>query len=1218
MIKTELRFITNTSSPVSLYGMEGLDSIKGGVYNPSFQYYSFGWSGDTISMGGNYPSLYNDGTVQHIPLIQGWSWIDGWMVSQTGSTEQIYQPLDGINAGEYYKVTFNVKDVPNGESITPILFGNSGTTVTSDGQYTQIISIDVVSGNTISFLPSLNFTGGISNINVSATNSKYQSIDLYDDEAINLTFQIQTDISNKAAAYSKTLKVPGTQNNNYIFNSLFEESVFISLSDIYSGGTIFLNRKIPAGIFCDSVELVTGYFEVTRVDVNDKKIEYEGTFYSNVKSIADVIGDYEITGNEDPTKDIDFSQYNHTFNFDSISGSWPTTAPTWNGSTYYVQGTKVSYNSVVYICINSCNNLIPPNYPAFWKRINFYNDGVGYYYPMIDYANVTSGNEYRIEQFKPSIYIKELWDKIFSKAGYSYTSNFLASSLFKNLVIPQGNTRKTATFFLENTKFDVGLTNNQDIGYYLSKTGSNVWTTPATQVNYDKTDGVFSNPNGTYSVGLHLWQNTGGTGTYDFTSTVQYSIQYTTLDGTQWCYGVNTNSHINVTLNIVRQRNGVNYTIGSYVDAVYPINNNWPSGAWFVPSRSFTISALSQTCLHNDKYFVNVLYAGAPFYAYKTGSQNTTQNPGNMNFRMNNYYTSGITYNEFKLTPTNDPTNYYSDGNIVYVNDCLPDKMKQLEFLTSVSNKFSLMFTEDKSNTNNLIIEPYDNFYYTGNTYLDWGNKIDLSKEKWIDRIPYLVDLDLSFPLNNDDNDLELKYYHDATKTNFGSKLVKNPYYSTDVSVVDDKFSSTMLEYYGSTHLITSRIYGQQDTYNGMPTDVDYNTRFLYRNFITTGNTTGFTFEQINISTLATGATTGTTVIGSFSGCYPYAGFMDSPYYPTLDLNYGIARYYHTNFLTSNNLAWVYWRNKISQYMNPNSKMITIYLRLTPTDIALLDFRQKIILYNKVYKLNKIIEWTPNGNSCKVELIQDSVLDVNAYLTNTVWTPGSGGGSVSGGVGDVISDSIILSPPNSMQIFDGLPTGVITDANYFSGYTWIDENNYVAPNSNSLVIGKGNIINGSNSIIQGNFNTVLSDNVLLFNSSNNYIETGLTNVVLIGVNDQTITENNTVYINNISNKVTWVTETGYTLSYIDANTTIVYNSDTDSIYFWIPEIDSALPIGTKVTFIQYGVGQILWSWDTVTVISLNNNSATAGQGAQVTLEKIDTTSYCLYGDLAAI
>lgn len=1212
MIKTEIKYIYKSSNPISLNGAIGGGGEIGtdnGITNSSFLYYTMGWSGDSTSTSDViYPSIYNDGTLQSINIIDGWNWYNGSMYSQTGSTNRLYQELSDVIDEQYYSLTFNVKNMTSG-GITPWLCGNSGTTITQDGQYTQIILVSGITDNFLSFTSDGIADGGLSNITLNATGNLYKSIDLYDDDSFNLTLQIQTDISNKAATYSKTLTVPGTAYNNLLFGNLFEESTFIDSGNVgntfWSGTTaIFLNKKIQVGIYVDTIELMTGILEITRVLVNDRKYEYECTFYTEMKTFADILGTYNLWGNEDPSKDISFDEYNHSLILDNIVGSWTTSSTS-----------------------------------------------KGYYYPIIDYGNNNKGNNYFVEMFKPAIYVKELWDKIFTKAGFTYTSTFLNSPFFKSLIIPQGNKARETDITREETKFHVGMNYSQVITYYQPH--AKITSSPQTKIGFNLTSpNPFYNFNNSYSVPNYSW-SVNSVGSYNLSTSLNYWVYLTPTIFSDWKTGDNQDCTVWIDTWIYKK-----YYTGPEVQVGHSRNEHHISyscitgEAVIVNNGNILVVVDNETAQDGWQYYVKAaVSSNGMFSSCADYSENV-----NLHLVID-FYQTGMTIDTFFDLKAATNENYYLYGQYIYVNDCMPD-MTQIDFIKSICNKFSLMFVEDRTNYKTFIIEPYSSFYYRqwydlydslkvyyygdyctylGVNYvyinsiptsetggrgkpnvtplyfqvvqtinnLDWSDKVDLSKEKWIDRIPTLIDKNLSLNFADDTNDYNLKLYSDTIKTNFGNDLIVNPYYNNDVVKVDDKFSSTFMGYYGETSIICPKIYGDNDVNAIRPQDFDYTPRVLYRSNLSSPNTT------LNICRVRwINNTSGITILNTLHGYYPYAGIWDDPYKPTIELNYGVPDYIYPT-TTSNNIGWVYWREKVAQYMNPNSKMVTAYIKLTPTDIATIDFRRRVIINNNLYHINRIIEWLPGGDSCKVELYQEANLNAQSYWTPQSWQVKSLGSGIGGIKAIATNPPSLILPPDTPSIFP--PTGIT------SGFTITDYNNYVS--GNNLVIGAGNVINSSGSIIQGSYNQVNSDNVILLNSSNVIIETGLTNIMIIGATGGTITESNTTIITNLVNKIKWITDvdlilSGYTIMTEDSNSTIVYNSNVMSAYF---NISSGITFstGTKIYFIQYASGGIFFIADPgLNLFALNSYFLSSGSGAQCTLEKLSDTDWVLYGDLA--
>jgi hypothetical protein len=96
-------------------------------------------------------------------------------------------------------------------------------------------------------------------------NGKQEFIELYDNENITMSvsFAEIQDITKKNSAFTKEFKVPGSKNNNYIFNYFFDIN------------TVALDwnpkKKFEADLLYDGYELYNGYVRLNSVTID--KIE---------------------------------------------------------------------------------------------------------------------------------------------------------------------------------------------------------------------------------------------------------------------------------------------------------------------------------------------------------------------------------------------------------------------------------------------------------------------------------------------------------------------------------------------------------------------------------------------------------------------------------------------------------------------------------------------------------------------------------------------------------------------------------------------------------------------------------------------------------------------------------------------------------------------------------------------------------------------------------
>ena len=161
----------------------------------------------------------------------------------------------------------------------------------------------------------------------------------------------------------------------------------------------------------------------------------------------------------------------------------------------------------------------------------------------------------------------------------------------------------------------------------------------------------------------------------------------------------------------------------------------------------------------------------------------------------------------------------------------------------------------------------------------------------------------------------------------------------------------------------------------------------------------------------------------------------------------------------------------------------------------------------------------------------------------------------------------------------------------------MDTKNYYSQSAYGIILGKGNVISGDDFFIKGDFNSVNSENVTLINSNNNYIESGLSNgVILINTNGQIITDSGkTVYINGIS-----LTSSGMTGSSGTSGTSGVDGtSELLTTTITLSDNDLKNIAGQQVTLIPLTTGQYV---DIISIIVTNYNQSGYTGGADILIQ----------------
>ncbi len=219
-------------------------------------------------------------------------------------------------------------------------------------------------------------------------------LDIY--EGINYPFNYAIgdvrDITKRNIDFSKTIKLPATKNNNKFFEYFFNVNV--------QSGSFDVNQKEFIRVEENGNIVFEGFLQLLSVTLQDGFNYYEGVVFSSFRNILDIVQDLDLD-------DLDFSEYNHPYEFETFEASVLTTRKNYkyfdNGGT--LQSTELGY---------------------------------GYTYPDISYNGKFPNKALRVNMF-PAFFVNEYIEKIFLLAGYKIESKFFETEYFKSLILPFTN-----------------------------------------------------------------------------------------------------------------------------------------------------------------------------------------------------------------------------------------------------------------------------------------------------------------------------------------------------------------------------------------------------------------------------------------------------------------------------------------------------------------------------------------------------------------------------------------------------------------------------------------------------------------------------------------------------------------------------------------------------------------------------------------------------------
>ena len=728
------------------------------------------------------------------------------------------------------------------------------------------------------------------------------TLDIREDVKFPLNFSIGDirDISKRTGTFSKTIIAPGTKNNHELLGHYYDVNI---QSGTFNINTITKCQVIQNGVpvLEDALIQLTGVIKKQNTNAYEDEVNYELLIKDSKVEFFTQIANKELT-------DLDFSDLNHTLDSAFIVSSFS--------------------NSVA--------------------------DGYKYILPYSD------DNTYRLNEFKPAIYAKTYFDRIFSNAGFSYTWNGLQDAKFDKLLIPYNGDVEQAN--VDSYKV---LANNTWTTSYVSPIGQNPtfyevidsWTEVLDSAgSFDPITGVYTAP---------LYTDTTQGQYYNFKLSYTAEIN---LDNTSGGNAYSILSFYNQGQSVDRYyylrfrliKNGTT-VVGQYIHSgvLFDATNPLPNGLNTIGTISQVVNIpTSQNILPTDTIEVEV---GLGFLAAGVSFWRDAAAPSIGNLVQVNHEVD-VTSLQLDILPNNAPNLY---NGVVAVGGYVPSKIKQSDFVKSIFQMFNLYVEIDENQPNNLILEHRDNYYDNG-AVKDWTYKLAKDREQNLQFLPEVTSKKLRLTYKAD-KDSPNTIFTDITNEIYGQiEYTFDNEYVRDTDVKELVFSPTP---------VVRTVF---DAY--VPNIAGAAPKINIRVLLDGGNLTCLPYDIYDVEfPLTPSLNIGTTGITT----YPAVGHFDNPLLPTYDINFGTCDYYYyaPSTLTNNNLYNLYWRRTINQ-INVG-KMLTAYFDLNELDIQSLRLNDKIRIDNSWWNINKVIDYDANGTSLtKVELISvDSEIELVPFQT---------------------------------------------------------------------------------------------------------------------------------------------------------------------------------------------------------------------------------------------
>lgn len=562
-------------------------------------------------------------------------------------------------------------------------------------------------------------------------------------------------------------------------------------------------------------------------------------------------------------------------------------------------------------------------------------------------------NNINVRQLKPAIYAKTYFDRIFSNAGFTYTWAGLQAARFDKLLIPYNGDENQIDWDDYKVKASNALTTT-----YAQPTNGNFINFQETLTGWTEeldAQGIFNPTTGQYTAPTDT--DPAASQGYEFNITIQYNLklentsaspvapyQYLTSAGvyvldprtfTPYISALNASglgTHANLTpVTISTFIPSGTTTLGSYANAVITS----PTGYISTSDILTMVAGVKSNWLSN-------------FTRWRTAAGVAARVDVDLE----------ILDIQVEITPN---SNTQPIGGFVTMNEYVPQKIKQSDFVKSIFTMYNLFADVDPEQPNNIILTHRDEYYDNG-AEKDWTKKLAKDREQTLAFLPDVTNKRLILTYKQD-TDSANKLYFDTTREVYGQlEYIFNSEYVKDIDTKELIFSPTPIA---------------KTTFNAIVPMIDGQAPKTGLRILYDGGARVCGFYN-----LIDGGLTGTYNVNT----YPAITHFDDAETPSFDLNFGTCDFYYYNpqTLTNNNLYNLYWRRTINQINE--GKMLTAFFRLTEADIHGLKLNDKIRIDNSWWNINRVIDYNANTDTLtKVELISvDSEINLAPFAVKPV------------------------------------------------------------------------------------------------------------------------------------------------------------------------------------------------------------------------------------------
>jgi hypothetical protein len=549
----------------------------------------------------------------------------------------------------------------------------------------------------------------------------FQQLDTFSDEEILVSNNVTGlfDLGVLPSDFTRQITIPGTKVNNAFFQHVYD----IAVENPYLFST---NVKVPAYFDFDGIYISQGYLQLNQVNVYANKYveSYEISIYGGLSSFGRDINRNYLT---DLTSSL--AQFNHVLNWDNVSQSWE------NG----LFGGDLVYPLVEY-----------------GQRIQ--------YTPEENLFGIDSpSGSLCLQDFKPAIRIKKVWDAIFEQYGYTYSSSFWEQPFLDNV------------YMLCNNNLRYPVFPNIDLETYglfrilpISGSGTDVLLTAGNNRKIE-------------------WYNVAQNTSNNLSPNLVYTIEFPTqLRGL-------------LNLNFEVSSSSAGNGIPQFFMEIKNVGNTFSSSIALTTYNTF----MTDTQIYNspqtrtEKFTLLTEWNSALLPADDYEFYLRYQNQGGSNFAVILNPDSSVT-SYLQVTKVNQG----GEGLVMNIAQNMPfgtSGIKLIDFITSLQKKYNLVIYPNQTKNREFIVETFNNWYSKGEVR-DFNKYINLNEK--ISAIPAnnLAVNQLNFG-DTLDGDYVSQQFSKAANREFGKSYYVDTenFFSQGTFEVKSGFASTPLGYLANT-----------------------------------------------------------------------------------------------------------------------------------------------------------------------------------------------------------------------------------------------------------------------------------------------------------------------------------------------------------------------------------------------------------------------------------